>query len=289
VSHWDIEAQRGGSLNEKCLRLAELSSYAVDAAKTGKIPCLPPDLALQYQRGNYKNHSHVLSRLLYLAHKEITSIRTRRVKLPAISTPLTMFVTPDAATHLAGALQTCERFVEDVMTLLSQYSHFDSQLDFRDFIDTGKSRGKSGYRLLRTRKTECARLIYQYISEFEAPFAEKYGRDSFQDNPAAQADMSVKASAWYEAGYMLAAKLQKEGRRGWMNALYFGWIMHEHLERMACSRPLELMEVPVEIEIADMNQNDDDADLARALDDEQKPRRTALHIHPQFLKRVHLK
>eukprot|EP00301_Raphidiophrys_heterophryoidea_P016340 c25905_g1_i1.p1 GENE.c25905_g1_i1~~c25905_g1_i1.p1 ORF type:complete len:1442 (+),score=298.08 c25905_g1_i1:448-4326(+) len=293
VSHWDIEAQRGGSLNEKCLRLAELSSYAVDAAKTGKIPCLPPDLALQHQRGQYKNHSHVLSRLLFLAQKEVANIRSKRVRLPEAVAPLDMLIAPDGAPHLADALQQCEKFVEELMMLLSQYASQESTLDFRDFIDTGKSRKKSGYRLFRTRKSECARLISQFISEFEAPFAEKYGKDTFHDHPIAQAEMSIKASAWYEAGYMLAAKLQKEGRKGWLNALYFGWIMHEHIERLSASRPVDTVDGYTAEDLffddADDGQgNNSDVELARAMDADERPRKTALHIHPQFLRRIHL-
>eukprot|EP00299_Pterocystis_sp_00344_P002512 c12837_g1_i1.p1 GENE.c12837_g1_i1~~c12837_g1_i1.p1 ORF type:complete len:576 (+),score=139.54 c12837_g1_i1:75-1730(+) len=261
VFHWDVESQDSGSLSPKCLRLAELSSFAVDAAKTGKIPKLPPDLNIAF-RGEYVNKNNILSRLQFLAMRLSDQIRSERVKIPELQ-PYPRLVREENSKYLVEAIALCEQFVEDLVVIFTQYRTNDSNFDVFDLLTLGRSKRKEGFRIAQARAAECISLFQRYLNVFEQEFYEKFGTRMHED-PLAQSDMSIKASAWYEAGYFIAQKLRAEQKSYFVNALQFAWLAHEHLERML---------------VEQTNEDPNDA---------ERISRSGLHVHPRFIRHVRI-
>jgi hypothetical protein len=251
IAHWDIESQRSGTLSIKCLRLAELAAVAVDAAKSGKIPMLPQELEISH-RSEFTNRGHILSRLQTLAQRQALEIQSKRPRLED-PVPLYYLLLENNSRFIIEAMELCQQFMIEFSNILRQYKTNDSNLTAFDLLTGSRSKRKDAFRIIQARNTECIRLHRRYKSLFEREFLDKYG-ENFFENTSAQAEMALKASAWYEAGYGVASQIKRDDPMH-ANALFFGWLMYEHLSRMMAERP----------------------------DDSQGAPRTVLHIHPRFV------
>jgi RNA-dependent RNA polymerase len=222
------------AFNEKCLKLAELHSVAVDYPKTG----VPANMAGDLRPPFYPNFMHKRDRVQYESQSILGKLYAQYERNfgPELRTNESYY-NPSTDFDPALVIGGCERYIREAVALRDRYNH-ELRAIMTKYDITNEFQALTGDVLRVSRKLRRSRLsdlrlqIRREVRELLKSYRVAFDRDATLD--FGTSSRLQRASAWYCVTYSPKlrpelTKLPGRRRRDPKPLLSFPWILHDWL------------------------------------------------------------